>query len=128
MNVNNSNNKEVYRIPTVQLSPGVNKYVLIKATLPGSKEIKWFVKSASSKESGGTFHADVARGLLNDLSRANYDTVVCGGGRIDYDPTNQVAHVYGYSYGFGKGDHEYVSLLIQKEGINATFDNSDNLY
>jgi Janus/Ocnus family (Ocnus). len=112
----------------VQLSPGANKYVIIRAASQGSKEVKWFVKSASSKECGGPYHADVARDLLKELSCANYNTVVCGGGRIDYDAAKNVAHVYGFSYGFGKGDHEFVSLLIEKEGIRATFDNSDVLY
>lgn len=129
---NESNNKQEKNhdkdIPTVQLSVGANKYVIIKATSSGSKEVKWFVKSATPEECGGPYHADVARGLLKDLSSANYDTVVCGGGRINYDAVNNVAHVYGFSYGFGKGDHEYVSLLIENEGINATYDDSDVLY
>jgi hypothetical protein len=127
-NNHKNKNNEIASIPSVQLSPGANKYVIIKATLPGSNEVKWFVKSASSMECGGPYHADVAKALLQDLSCATYDTVVCGGGRIDYNEANKTAHVYGFSYGFGKGDHEYVSLLIEKAGIRATYDNSDFLY
>ena len=85
-------------------------------------------KTASPDECGGLFHADVARGLVNELNTAGFDTVVLGGGRIDYDSTKNHARVYGFSYGFGKGDHAFASLLIEQEGINSSFDDSDALY
>ncbi len=112
----------------IQLSPGKHKYVIIKATHPSLERPEWFVKTASPEECGGPFHADVARALVNDLNEKGFDTVVMGGGRIDYDSAKNQAHVYGFSYGFGKGDHEFVSLLIEQEGIDSSFDNSDQLY
>ena len=114
--------------PTIRLSPGSNKYVIIKAMQPGL-EPKWFVKSASPAECGGPYHADVAKEIVKELGSKGYDTIVTGGGRIYYDPERKNANVFGFSYGFGKGDHEFVSLLIEKDtDIISTFDNSDALY
>jgi hypothetical protein len=115
-------------IRRIQLSPGIHKYVIIKATHPSLEQPEWFVKSASPEECGGPFHADVARVLVSDLNAAGFDTVVLGGGRIKFDFTENHAHVYGYSYGFGKGDHEFASLLIERMDISSSFDNSDALY
>jgi len=115
-------------IRNVQLSPGKHKYIVIKATHPGLIRPDWYVKTASPRECGGPYHADVARDLVRELNNDGYDTIVMGGGRIDYDSVKQHAHVYGFSYGFGKGDHELVSLLIEKVGISASFDDSDALY
>ena len=54
-----------------------------------------------------------------------------GGGRIDIIENEEVshAHVYGFSYGYGKGNQEKVASIIE-ENTNAiaTFDNSDGLY
>ena len=115
-------------IQSIQLSPGKHKYVVVKATHPDLEKPEWFVKTASPSECGGPFHADVAKGLVNDLNGAGYDTIIFGGGRIDFDLYQKHAHVYGFSYAFGKGDHEFVSLLIEQEGISTSFDNSDTLY
>ena len=87
--------------------------------------------SASPKECGGAYHADVAKSTLTELNQIGYNAVVImGGGRIDYVKVMNHAHVYGFSYGFGKGDHEFVSLLIEKysDNISSSFDNSDLLY
>jgi hypothetical protein len=124
-----TDNMNVLRnIKRVQLSPGQNKYVMIKAIHPSLERPEWFVKTASPSECGGPFHADVARGLVNELNVAGFDTIVMGGGRIDYDSVKNHARVYGFSYGFGKGDHEFASLLIEQEGFNSSFDNSDAFY
>ena len=120
--------KELREIRRVQLSPGQHKYVIVKAIHPSLERPEWFVKSASPDECGGAFHADVARELVKELNIAGFDTIVMGGGRIDYDSIKNHANVYGFSYGFGKGDHELASLLIEQEGINSSFDNSDALY
>ena len=118
--------------PTVQLSPGRNKYVLVR--VDGGDF--WFVRSASPRECGGACHANVAQDLVEWIDAAGYDDiVVTGGGRIDYDIGSSdgckgtgKAHVYGFSYGFGKGDHRRVARLIRDAGIMATYDNSDSLY
>ena len=117
--------------PRVSLSPGKNKYVLIRATNPSTNEHFWFVKSASPSECGGPYHGNVAQDLREWIEAAGYDVETTGGGRIDYDPELQRAIVYGFSYGFGKGDHEKAADLINKHSndqIFATFDNREGLY
>ena len=144
--------------PTIQLSPGRNKYVLVRIVISNSEQegsanttnvasvndsavttTRWFVKSASPKECGGPYHANVAQDLLEWINAAGYDNneiQVTGGGRIDYNPETQRAHVYGFAYGYGKGNHAKVASLIQAEtakaspsqGVYVTYDNSDELY
>ena len=48
----------------VQLSPGKNKYVIIRANHQLEPSLThWFVKSASPAESGGPYHGNVAQDL-----------------------------------------------------------------
>jgi hypothetical protein len=115
--------------PQVILSPGVHKYVLIEARADGKRLT--FVKSASPAECGGIYHANVAEELVHRLTEAGFRCKVTGGGRIEYNPDVPHAHVYGFSYGFGKGDHAKAASLIEEwtQGrIVATFDNSNALY
>jgi 23S rRNA-/tRNA-specific pseudouridylate synthase len=116
--------------PTVQLSPGCHKYVIVQ--VKDDKEQRWFVKSASPKECGGPYHANVANELVEWIIQAagykHEEVLVTGGGRIDYSPDNQRALVYGFSYGYGKGDHAKAAQLITDSGILATHDDSNALY
>lgn len=120
--------------PRVQLSPGKHKYVLIKVIADVEEAgAYWFVKSASPKDCGGPYHANVAQDMIEWIDAAGYSNIqVTGGGRIDYDPDRRRAHVYGFSYGFGKGDHARVAKLIEESdddaAISATYDNSNSLY
>lgn len=117
--------------PKAMIAPGVHKYVLVKARHPGDVEAQWFVKSAPPSECGGPYHANVAQGLVEALHRAGYDTTITGGGRIDYNKNASHVRVYGFSYGFGKGDHSRAASIIEdwsNNTITATFDNSNALY
>eukprot|EP00571_Detonula_confervacea_P002182 CAMPEP_0172326848 /NCGR_PEP_ID=MMETSP1058-20130122/57755_1 /TAXON_ID=83371 /ORGANISM="Detonula confervacea, Strain CCMP 353" /LENGTH=829 /DNA_ID=CAMNT_0013043737 /DNA_START=140 /DNA_END=2629 /DNA_ORIENTATION=- len=120
--------------PRVLLSQGSNKYVVVRAVLlegSDNNNEEWFVRSASPEECGGPYHANVGEGILHQLQSLGYTTTVMGGGRIDFvkDETVSHAHVFGFSYGFGKGDHEKVAAIIEKNtNISATFDSSDGLY
>lgn len=130
-NIVEKRQKDISKIPMCQLSPGKNKYVIIKATAESArKEPLWFIRSASPHECGGPYHADVARETVSRLNQMGFETQVMGGGRIDFNKETKQALVYGFSYGFGKGDHEFVSLLIEKydDSISASFDDSDLLY
>ena len=112
----------------VNLSPGINKYVVIEARSRSGETLQ-FVRSASPSECGGPYHADVARDIVRELTLLGYSCSVTGGGRIDYVAPH--AHVYGFSYGFGKGDHELVAKIIEEQSEDetyATFDTSDGLY
>lgn len=116
--------------PRASLAPGRHKYVLIRAVHPlASEEEEWFVKSASPAECGGPYHGNVAQDLREWIEAAGYEVTVTGGGRIWYDPDNERAVVYGFSYGFGRGDHEKAASLIKKHmGIDAVVDNNPDLY
>ncbi|KAL3932005.1 MAG: hypothetical protein SGBAC_011052 [Bacillariaceae sp.] len=123
--------------PMVQLSPGANKYILIKVELKDD-EAGWFVVSAAPGECGGPYHANVAEDTVEWIRSAGFKRIaVTGGGRIDFNPDSGRAHVYGFSYGFGKGDHAKAAELIdayykdnKRSGIKikASFDDSDRLY
>ena len=59
--------------------------------------------------------------------------LVTGGGRIDYQSSGDGgrAVVYGFSYGFGKGDHAKAAAIISEWSggrIDATYDNDVSLY
>lgn len=117
--------------PQVQLSPGAHKYVLVKATHPSGNGHRWYVKSAAPSECGGLYHANVAHDLVDWLQAAGYETVVTGGGRIKFNAETQEAIVFGFSYGFGKGNHKKAASVISEwsnGSIKATFDDSDSLY
>ena len=121
--------KNELSLPRIQLSPGKHKYIVIKASKPNCSEPEWYVRSSTPAECGGLYHADVAKSLVEQLKQMNYAPVVVGGGRIDFCDNQKHAHVYGFSYGFGKGDHELVSQLIEKySDFSASFDDSDLLY
>lgn len=119
--------------PRVLLSQGSNKYVVIKAWGAGGGDNteRLFVRSSTPAECNGPYHANVAKKVLHQLKALGYTTEVMGGGRIDYIESEDVKHarVFGFSYGFGKGDHEKVASIIEKySDVIATFDNSDGLY
>jgi len=114
---------------TVLLSVGTNKYVVVRAQRAG--QAYWFVRSASPAECGGPYHANVAEDLLHTLETLGFSTQVEGGGRIDCMESEDIkhAHIYGFSYGYGKADHEKVADIIEKySDYVATYDNSDGLY
>lgn len=136
--------------PSVQLSPGRNKYIMAKLRDPVTHKVRWFVKSAAPSECGGPYHANVADDLVEWIhSVPGYESVdvdVTGGGRIDYVPdaasstfdgaassaeTSTVC-VYGFSYRYGKGDHRRAAELIKEsmgeDSIAVTYDLSDDLY
>lgn len=87
-----------------------------------NSNVLWFV-SASSLE---WWSISCKCGQRN-LKRKN----ITGGGRIDYCVSKEISHAHGFGFscGFGKGNHELVASSI-KEFTDAipTYNNSDNLY
>jgi hypothetical protein len=136
--------------PSVQLSPGRNKYVMAKLRDPVTRKSRWFVKSAAPSECGGPYHVNVAEGMVEWIRNVpGYESVkveIIGGGRIDYVPNAAsstfdgatssgdcgTVHVYGFSYRYGKGDHRLAAKLIEEsmgiEALTVSYDVSDNLY
>jgi 23S rRNA-/tRNA-specific pseudouridylate synthase len=119
---------EISLPPRVSLSPGSLKYVLIKATMTDQADL-WFVKSESPSKCGGPYHANVAKELVEWLAALGFKAEITGGGRIMYDPSKQTAKVFGFSYGFGRGDHiKAAELISEHSDILATYDLSPGLY
>jgi 23S rRNA pseudouridine1911/1915/1917 synthase len=119
---------EILLPPRVSLSPGSLKYVLVKATLADQVDL-WFVKSENPSKCGGPYHANVAKELVECLAALGFKVEITGGGRILYDPTEKTAKVFGFSYGFGRGDHiKAAELISEHSDILATYDLSPDLY
>ncbi|CAB9496187.1 Sex-regulated protein janus-B [Seminavis robusta] len=117
--------------PQAILSAGRQKYVLVKSIDPNTYSVhEWFVKSASPQECGGPYHKDVARDLVEWIEACGYKAVVTGGGRILYQPDTKRALVYGFSYGFGRGDHARAAKVIKEwdKDMDAAYDDSPDLY
>ncbi|KAI2500355.1 hypothetical protein MHU86_14098 [Fragilaria crotonensis] len=72
------------------------------ATVPGSTD----TRHKQSSGVWGPYHANVAEDLVRRLEAMKYNVEVTGG-RIEYDDVNKCANVYGFSYGFGRGDHAH---------------------
>ena len=121
------------RLPRrVSLEPGVHKYVIVKAiSNQKSSQTKdlYFVRSASAIACGGPYHADVAHNLIECLTKNGYYASVIGGGKIEFDDTVPHAHIYGFSYGFGKGNHTQVAEIIEEfTDVATTVNNVDGIY
>jgi hypothetical protein len=94
--------------PAVEVASGMYKYVLINAASPGSGETKVLLRSGP-----GNYHVDVATPTVEALKRAGLVGEIPGGGRITrYDDTREIS-IYGYSYGFGKGDHALAAEMCR---------------
>jgi len=104
-------------IQQVQVDEGANKYVLVRATAPGKENASFFIKSVK----GAPYHKDAAEPLIAQLS--DYSNVdVLGGGRIYYSTEEKKLSIFGFSYGFGKADHEIGRRLVQQDSRFDGFD------
>lgn len=56
------------------------------------------------------------------------DCECIGGGRINHDAANKKIHVYGYSQGYGKADHEITAKLLKDTYKDYTISISDEGY
>lgn len=77
---------------------------------------------------------NVAQDLREWIEAAGYEVKVVGGGRINYRISSdgqQQATIYGFSYGFGRGDHRKASEIIQQwsqGNVVTSIDESLSLY
>jgi Janus/Ocnus family (Ocnus) len=77
---------------------------------------------------------NVAQDLREWIEAAGYEVTVTGGGRIDYrilSDGQRQATIYGFSYGFGRGDHGKAAAIIKEwsqGGIATSVDDSLSLY
>jgi Janus/Ocnus family (Ocnus) len=83
-----------------------------------------------------TFHfsGNVAQDLREWIQAAGYEVTVVGGGRINYRISSdgqRLATIYGFSYGFGRGDHKKAAEIIEQwsQGeVVTSIDESLSLY
>jgi phosphohistidine phosphatase len=105
-------------IPSVSIDEGAHKYVLITASTPASANSSSHVRTFVYSKLGAHYHRNVAEYLVPILQRAGYyDIRITGGGRIFRDSNNKQINIFGYSYGFGKADHELALEIVDKSGL-----------
>jgi Janus/Ocnus family (Ocnus) len=77
---------------------------------------------------------NVAQDLREWLEAAGYEVNVVGGGRINYRISSdgqRHATIYGFSYGFGRGDHKKAAEIIQQwsqNNVATSVNESSSLY
>ena len=97
-------------IPAVSLAEGAYKYVLVTAVAPSNNR-RTFVYSKRN----ASYHRNVAEHLVPKLENAGYSDIrVTGGGRILRDDESKKVHIFGYSYGFGRADHERAKDVVEQ--------------
>ncbi|KAL7544031.1 hypothetical protein ACHAXR_013454 [Thalassiosira sp. AJA248-18] len=98
-------------IPSVSIDAGAYKYVLITANAPSTNRTRTFVYSKRN----ASYHRDVAEHFLPALESGGYrDIRIKGGGRILRDDCEKKVHIFGYSYGFGRADHELAKEIVEQ--------------
>mmetsp|Transcript_19435 Transcript_19435/g.44269 ORF Transcript_19435/g.44269 Transcript_19435/m.44269 type:complete len:202 (-) Transcript_19435:173-778(-) len=111
-------------LPSVHLDEGVHKYVLIRAVEPATADgaadrDRTFVVS----KRGAAYHRDVAEPFVDRLLEGGWAEVrITGGGRIHLDAVGRKVKVYGFSYGFGKGNHRWATKVIGEDERFEGFD------
>ena len=109
-------------IPSVSIDEGAHKYVLIRASTPGSSRSPSRVRTFVYSKQGASYHRDVAEYLVPILQGAGYyDIRITGGGRIHRDSNNKQINIFGYSYGFGKADHELAVEVVEESGLYSGY-------
>lgn len=92
----------------VDVKSGLFKYVLIKASLSASGESKMLLRSGP-----GNYHVDVATPTVEALRKAGLMSEIPGGGRISRCDDAKEISIFGFSYGFGKGDHALAAEMCR---------------
>uniref|UniRef100_A0AC35TU76 Sex-regulated protein janus-A n=1 Tax=Rhabditophanes sp. KR3021 TaxID=114890 RepID=A0AC35TU76_9BILA len=108
-------------IKDVEISPsGKFKYILIKVTDKATDQVKFIVRGDSSCP----YHADILDNVKQGASK-EVKLNCPGGGRIIHDPEAKKILVFGYSVGYGRGDHQMAVDILKKEyeDYDITFSN-----
>ncbi|KAJ1631521.1 Janus/Ocnus family-domain-containing protein [Pavlovales sp. CCMP2436] len=109
--------------PAVSVANGLYKYVLINAVVPKSGERKVLLRSGP-----GNYHVDVAGPTVNALIAAGLASDIPGGGRINRDDDTKDISIFGFSYGFGKGDHALAAEMCTAQFSGYKVSVSDGGY
>ncbi|XP_050342466.1 14 kDa phosphohistidine phosphatase-like [Nymphalis io] len=113
-------------IPLVDIDPtGVFKYILLNvyekdkdAAQPQVTIVRGYKRC--------NYHSDIYDEVQAKLSALDCEPL--GGGRISHDPENKKIHIYGYSQGYGKADHEVTAKLVKEAYPGYTITISDEGY
>ncbi|XP_050680518.1 14 kDa phosphohistidine phosphatase-like [Leptidea sinapis] len=98
-------------VPLVDIdTSGVFKYILLKVyeKVTNNQEPEITILRGYKR---CNYHSDIYEEVQAKL--APLDCEPLGGGRISYDPQSKKIHIYGYSQGYGKADHEIAAKLLK---------------
>ncbi|XP_022117637.1 14 kDa phosphohistidine phosphatase-like isoform X2 [Pieris rapae] len=113
-------------VPLVDIDPsGVFKYILINVyeEVKSGQEPKITIVRGYKR---CNYHSDIYDEVQAKLSPLDCEPLA--GGRISHDPENKKIHIYGYSQGYGKADHEVTAKLIKAAYPEYTITISDEGY
>jgi len=109
-------------IPSVFIDEGAHKYVVIYATEPtprgssGTGTGECLRRTFVVSQRGAPYHRIVAESFLPKLEETGYKYIhIQGGGRIYRNDHAKRIRVFGYSYGFGQGNHEEATQVIKSD-------------
>ncbi|XP_013191969.2 14 kDa phosphohistidine phosphatase [Amyelois transitella] len=99
-------------IPKVDIDPeGVFKYILLRVHEKGKEDDEVFVTIVRGYRRCN-YHSDIYEEVQTKLEPLDCEPM--GGGRISHDPDHKKIHIYGYSQGYGKADHEITAKLVKE--------------
>ncbi|KAM3960901.1 14 kDa phosphohistidine phosphatase [Aphomia sociella] len=113
-------------LPKVEIDPsGVFKYILIKVydQEKNNEEPSLIIVRGYKR---CNYHSDIFDEVQEKLNPLDCEPL--GGGRISHEPDNKKIHIYGYSQGYGKADHEITAKLIKDAYPSYTITISDEGY
>ncbi|CAD0248517.1 unnamed protein product [Spodoptera exigua] len=112
-------------LPKVDIDPtGVFKYILLNVYDKTKVNVEPVVIVRGYKRCN--YHSDIYDEVQDRLQPLDCEPL--GGGRISHDPENKKIHIYGYSQGYGKADHEITAKLIKKAYPGYSITVSDEGY
>ncbi|XP_020287788.1 sex-regulated protein janus-A-like [Pseudomyrmex gracilis] len=100
------------KIEDVNIDTGTFKYVLCQIFESKSDDNSKHVVRGDGK---CEYHQDVWNKLKRLLREHNLRGKCVGGGRMEHDPDKKVIKVYGYSYQYGRANHELTVEILQKK-------------
>ena len=105
------------RLSSVEICDGAHKYVQLTASLDGTEQV--FVVSRKN----AAYHRNAAEPFIDKLQKHGYyDIEVAGGGRVAVDSDERTVSIFGFSYGFGKANHELSANVVRQDERYRDFD------
>lgn len=98
-------------IPLVDLDvTGTYKYALVHARNRETRMERHYVRGYKS----ATYHYMCTTTLIPQLEKLNFECSIPGGGWIDRDDLKKSIHIRGFSYQFGRADHEVSAQVVRE--------------